>query len=1183
MNKVYKTMDGNEATAYIAYAFTEVAAIYPITPSSPMAECVDVWSAKGKKNLFGQEVKLIEMQSEAGAAGTMHGSLETGALAVSFTSSQGLLLMIPTLYRLSGQLKPGVLHVSARTVGTHAFSIFGDHSDVMACRQTGLAMLCTGSVQENMDLSAVAHLAAIEGRVPFIHFFDGFRTSHEIQKVEVLDYEHLRSLLDMKALNRFRKSSLNPERPVLRSTVQNPDVFFQARESANPYYDSIPDIVEEYINKINEITGRSYGLFNYYGSEDADRMIIAMGSVSGVIRETVDYLNSMGEKTGYLEVHLYRPFSVTHFLREIPKTVKRISVLDRTKEPGAIGEPLYLDVCGALNEMKDAPEVYGGRYGLSSKDVTSDQIIAVFNNMVKDNPKNHFTIGINDDVTHHSLSLGATVDILPEGIKSLKFWGLGSDGTVGANKNSIKIIGDNTDKYVQAYFEYDTKKSGGVTKSHLRFGNEPIQSSYLVKNADFVACHQASFIKKYDIVNEIKVGGSFLLNCPWDLEELEQELPASVKRTLADKHIRFYIIDAVKISKEIGLGNRTNAILQAAFFKIADIIPIDEAVAYMKEAIKKTYGRKGSKVVDMNCKAVEIGTHSVKEISVPSEWSNAGDSSIKKTDVPDFVRKIAEPVNAFRGDSLPVSVFKGMEDGTVPLGTSAYEKRATAVDVPLWVADHCIQCNQCSFVCPHAALRPFLLTDEEKKNAPCGLETVPARGKGLESYSYRLQISPLDCLGCGVCINTCPSNSLEMRTITSQEREADNWEYMLSLSKKNNPIGKMTVKGSQFEQPLLEFSGACAGCGETAYMKLLTQLYGDRMIVANATGCTQAWGSAMPSFPYTVNSEGHGPAWSNSLFENNAEFALGMFLAEEQQRNRLKDRLEELETLCDENTELNSNIKEWLEGFSNCEKSATASKKLKASLNSALENNTDGCVEKICKEVLDSSEYLAKKSIWMYGGDGWAYDIGYGGLDHVLASGANVNILLVDTEVYSNTGGQASKSTPVGSVARFAASGKKTNKKDLGSLAMSYGNVYVAQVAMGANKHQLIKAIQEAEEYDGPSLVIAYAPCINHGLIKGMGFAQNEQKLAVDSGYWFLYRYNPELKNRGLNPFILDSKEPSINLKEFLNGEVRYNSLLREFPNEAEKLMRKAEEHAKEKYKEYLHLASQSYASACHQ
>jgi pyruvate-ferredoxin/flavodoxin oxidoreductase len=1174
MAKVMKTMDGNEAAAYVSYALTEVATIYPITPSSPMAEKVDEWSANGKKNIFGQRVRLVEMESEAGAIGAVHGSLEAGALTTSYTASQGLMLMIPTMFRIAGQLKPCVLHVSSRTVGTHALSIFGDHSDVMACRQTGFAMLSSSSVQEIMDIGGIAHLAAIKGRVPFLHFFDGFRTSHELQKVEVMDYATLEKLLDKKALEAFRKSSLNPERPVQRSTVQSGDIFFQAREASNRFYDAIPDIVDDYMKKISEITGRKYELFNYYGVPDAENIIIAMGSASGAIKEVVEHFNKLGKKYGFVQVHLYRPFSVKHFLKAIPKTVKNITVLDRTKEPGAIGEPLYLDVCAALNDSGINKKVLAGRYGLSSKDVTPAQMYAVYKNMESSQPKNHFTVGINDDVTHRSLEVGDEIDVAGEGIISCKFWGLGSDGTVGANKNSIKIIGDHTDKYVQAYFEYDTKKSGGVTKSNLRFGDKPIIGSYVIKKGDFIACHNPSYITRYDIVQDIKPGGIFLLNCPWEGKELEEKLPGRVKKYLAENNIKFYIINATKIAAEIGLGNRTNTVLQAAFFKLAKIIPIDDAVKYMKDAIYTSYGKKGDKVVNMNNAAVDRGVSDVKEITVPESWKNAPDTGMAVKDMshmPEFVRKVIMPITELKGDELPVSSFVGYEDGTAPLGSTKYEKRGIAVKVPKWDSTKCIQCNQCSFVCPHASIRPFLLSEEENEKKPVGYDTK--KGIGTEYY-FRIQTDPLDCTGCGSCAEICPAKekALTMVPVDEEMHEMKNWDYSLALSEKKNPFKKGTVKGSQFEQPLLEFSGACAGCGETPYAKLLTQLYGDRMYMANGTGCAQAWGAVAPTVPYTTNSKGHGPAWSNSLFENNAEFSLGMCLSVQQQRQRLSMKVNELiEKATDKN--LSDAAKEWLDAFDDNDKTVEASEKL---LNAVKAYKPKDNETKELKDfIIDNSEHLTKKSMWMFGGDGWAYDIGYGGLDHVLAKGEDVNILVVDTEVYSNTGGQSSKATQMGAVAQFAAAGKDTKKKDLGLLAMTYGNVYVAQVAMGADKNQLVKALVEAENHKGPSLVIAYAPCINHGIVKGMAYAQPESKAAVDSGYWFLYRYIPELKKEGKNPFVLDSKKPTKPLRDFLMGEVRFSSLTRTFPERAEVLLSQAEKDSKEKYEQYLKLSEE--------
>ena len=1167
MPKQRRTMDGNEAAAYIAYAFTEVATIYPITPSSPMAEHTDEWSAKGKKNLFGQRVRLVEMQSEHGACGAMHGSLEAGALTTSYTASQGLMLMIPPMYRLSGQLWPGVLHVAARTVGTHAFSIFGDHSDVMACRQTGFCMLCSGSVQEVMDLAGVAHLSAIKGSLPFLHFFDGFRTSHELQKVEVMEYEDLDKLLDKDAVAAFRKRSLNPERPVQRSTVQNPDVFFQNREAANIYYDRMPQIVEDYMRKINELTDRDYRLFNYYGDPDAEHVVIAMGSVCDTLTEVVDYCNAKGEKCGFIQVHLYRPFSAEHFLNALPKSAKRVTVLDRTKEPGAFGEPLYADVCSVLANRKNAPCIYAGRYGLSSKDVTPAQMIAVFDNMKLAEPKNHFTVGINDDVTHLSLPLGDYVDTGSADCISCKFWGLGSDGTVGANKNSIKIIGDNTDQYVQAYFEYDTKKSGGVTKSHLRFGKSPIRSSYLVNKAEFVACHNQSYLDKYEIVSELKKGGTFLLNCNWKGGELESRLPAKVKRTLAANDIRFYIIDASSIAENIGLGNRPNTVLQAAFFKLSGVLPIDDAVKYMKESIEESYAHKGDEVLAMNCAAVDRGIDGAVRVEIPASWKDAKDETPESVDEPEYIKNILRPVNAQKGDDIPVSAFVDHADGTVPLGTSRYEKRGTAGYVPVWLPENCIQCNQCSLVCPHASIRPFVLSADEAAKAPAGYKMSAARGKGMEEYQFSIQVDPLDCVGCGSCAQVCPSRekALRMEPLESQMHEMDNWYYALGVSDKELPFDKYTVKGSQFKQPLLEFSGACAGCGETPYMKLMTQLFGDRMFVANATGCTQAWGAACPCVPYTANKEGRGPAFSNSLFENNAEFSLGMCLAVQQQRERLAIEAERI-LESGKHAELKEALRAWLDGLS---KDDGTFERANAVIAAAQNAGEEG------KEFLENSEHLSKKSMWMYGGDGWAYDIGYGGLDHVLAQGVDVNILVVDTEVYSNTGGQSSKATPIGAVAQFASSGKKTGKKDLGMLAMQYGNVYVASVALGANPAHLVKVLKEAGEYNGPSLIIAYAPCINHGIVKGMAYAQQESKLAVDSGYWFLYRYDPRLKEEGKNPFILDSGEPSVPLREFLMGEVRYAALERTFPEEAKVLLARAEEMAKEKYLTYKAMAEQ--------
>ncbi|OXT07247.1 pyruvate:ferredoxin (flavodoxin) oxidoreductase [Thermoanaerobacterium thermosaccharolyticum] len=1174
MSKVMKTMDGNTAAAHVAYAFTEVAAIYPITPSSPMAEHVDEWSAHGRKNLFGQEVKVIEMQSEAGAAGAVHGSLAAGALTTTFTASQGLLLMIPNMYKIAGELLPGVFHVSARALASHALSIFGDHQDVMACRQTGFALLASGSVQEVMDLAGVAHLSAIKGRVPFLHFFDGFRTSHEYQKIEVMDYEDLRKLLDMDAVRAFKKRALNPEHPVTRGTAQNPDIYFQEREASNRYYNAIPEIVEHYMNEISKITGREYKLFNYYGAPDAERIIIAMGSVTETIEETIDYLMKKGEKVGVVKVHLYRPFSFKHFLNAIPKTVKKIAVLDRTKEAGAFGEPLYEDVRAAFYDSELRPVIVGGRYGLGSKDTTPAQILAVFDNLKADAPKNNFTIGIVDDVTNTSLPVGEEIETTPEGTISCKFWGFGSDGTVGANKSAIQIIGDNTDMYAQAYFAYDSKKSGGVTISHLRFGKKPIRSTYLINNADFVACHKQAYVYNYDVLAGLKKGGTFLLNCTWKPEELDEKLPASMKRYIAKNNIKFYIIDAVDIAKELGLGARINMIMQSAFFKLANIIPIEDAVKHLKEAIVKSYGHKGEKIVNMNYAAVDRGINALVKVDVPASWADAQDEVKETRNVPDFIKNIADVMNRQEGDKLPVSAFVGMEDGTFPMGTAAYEKRGIAVDVPEWQIDNCIQCNQCAYVCPHAAIRPFLLNEEEVKNAPEGFTSKKAIGKGFEGLNFRIQVSVLDCTGCGVCANTCPSKekALVMKPLETQLHQAKNWEYAMSLSHKENPMSTDTVKGSQFEKPLLEFSGACAGCGETPYARLVTQLFGDRMLIANATGCSSIWGGSAPSTPYTVNKDGHGPAWANSLFEDNAEFGLGMALAVKQQREKLADIVKEALEL-DITPELKDALKLWLDNMNNSEMTKKASKVIVPLIENY--NTTDAKVKEVLKEILDRKEYIVKKSQWIFGGDGWAYDIGFGGLDHVLASGEDINVLVFDTEVYSNTGGQSSKATPVGAVAQFAAAGKAIGKKDLGRIAMSYGYVYVAQVAMGANQAQLIKALKEAESYPGPSLIIAYAPCINHGIKSGMGCSQIEEKKAVEAGYWHLYRYNPLLKAEGKNPFILDSKAPTASYKEFIMGEVRYSSLAKTFPDRAEALFEKAEELAKEKYETYEKLAKQ--------
>jgi pyruvate-ferredoxin/flavodoxin oxidoreductase len=1164
MSKLMKICDGNEAAAYVAYAFSEVAGIYPITPSSPMAEKTDEWSATGRKNIFNQSVRLVEMQSEAGAVGACHGALEAGALATSFTASQGLMLMIPTLHRISGERLPLVLHVASRTVGTHAFSIFGDHSDVMNCRQTGLAMLNSGSVQEIMDLAGIAHLSAIKAHIPFLHFFDGFRTSHEIQKVEALDYAELAKLVDYDALAAFRANALNPEDPRMRSLVDNPDIYFQLRESSNADYAALPDIVEDYMGQISKLTGREYHLFNYYGAPDAERVIVAMGSVSGCAQETVKYLNDKGEKVGFLQVHLFRPFSAKHLLAALPKTVKKIAVLDRVKEAGSVGEPLYEDICASYINDNARPQIYAGRYGLSSKDTTPAQIKAVFDNLKLSDPKNHFTVGIEDDVTHLSLPLGAPLDTEPEGTISCKFWGLGSDGTVGANKNSIKIIGETTDMYCQAYFEYDTKKSFGITKSHLRFGKHPISSTYYVSRADFVACHNQTYLTKYDILGELKPHGSFLLNCEWKEEELEEKMPGDLLKYIAENDIKFYIIDANKESQALGLGNRSNMVLQAAFFKLAKVIPVEDAVAHMKEAVKKTYMLKGDKIVNMNIAAVDAGINAVVEVKVKPEWKKLSGVAIQpaSANVPDIIKNILVPINAQKGDNLPVSAFKGMEDGTMPLGTSRFEKRGIATHLPVWDEKECLQCNMCSFVCPHAVIRPYLLNADEVAAAPKGMILVDAKGPKMDGMKYTMGVSTLDCTSCGSCVASCPKSGKALKMVPTHEVSLDqtNWNYLQTVTVKDDKIDKFTLKGSQLRQPLVEFNGACAGCGETPYIKLLTQLYGEKMYLANATGCTQAWGAAMPCVPYCKNKEGKGVAWSNSLFENNAEFSYGMCLAVKQLREAVTNYVNQLDAMTHD-TALKAVIAKWFATYEDLDESTPASEALVA----ALEKGTFTAEEQaVVAEILKRKNDLNKKTMWMYGGDGWAYDIGYGGLDHVFAMGEDVNVLLVDTEVYSNTGGQSSKATPIGAVAQFQASGKKTGKKDLGRLLMSYGNVYVAQCAMGANPNQFIKAVKEAEAHKGPSIVICYAPCINHGIKKGMNNVQQEMKDAVASGYWNLYRYSPETQK-----FTLDSKEPTMNLYDFMKGEVRYASLELSFPDNAKTLFAKAEEGAKEKFAYY--------------
>lgn len=1171
-SKVRRAMDGNEAAAYASYAFTEVAAIYPITPSSPMAELVDKWSAGGMKNIFGQQVKLVEMQSECGAVSAMHGALDGGVLASSYTASQGLMLMIPTMYRIAGQLKPGVIHVASRNVATHAISISAEQSDVLACRQTGFAMMASSSVQEAMDLGAVSHLAAIKGHVPFLHFFDGFRTSHEIQKVDCLDYEDLKNLVDWEELDKFRANGLNPEHPVLRTTGQYSDTYFQSREACNAYYDHLPEIVAEYMDKINAITGRDYRPFNYYGAPDAQHVIVVMGSSSGCVRETVDYLLEKGEKVGYMDVHLYRPFSAKYFLEQLPESVKKITVNDRTKEPGAVGEPLYEDVCSVILESGRDIEVLACRYGLASKDYTPAQVIAQYDNMKAEKSRSHYTIGINDDVTHLSLDVGSEVNTVPEGTISCKFWGLGSDGTVGANKNTIKIIGDHTDLNVQAYFEYDGKKSGGVTRSHLRFGKAPIRSTYLVNHADFIACHNKSYLDRYDILADAREGANVLITCDWKGEELEKHLTTAFKKAAARKKIHLYTIDSTAIAAELGLGSRTNTILQAAFFKITGIIPIEEAVQYMKAAILKSYGKKGDKVVNMNYAAVDKGVELVEEAEVPARWAELADDPITADEsLPKWIRNIQIPVNAMKGDSIPVSEFIDLPDGTMPQGTSKYEKRGIAVKVPVWDSEKCIQCNMCSYVCPHACIRPFLATGEEAAKAPEGFATVLAKGKGMEGYQYRIQTSVLDCTGCGSCVSVCPAKekAIAMEPLDQHRDEAANWEYAVALSPKKNPMGTSSVKGSQFEQPLLEFPGACPGCGETPYAKLITQLFGDRMYVATATGCSQVWATSFPSFPYTTNHKGQGPAVGGSLFENNAEYGMGIWLSVEQQRSKLAMFVSALAEKTSDGA-LKEAAKNWLAGMNDTEQSKLTGEALKEMVMNYTPSEEE---EETVEGIKANLDHLTKKSVWFFGGDGWAYDIGYGGLDHVLASGANVNVMVFDTEIYSNTGGQASKATPTGAVAQFAAAGKRNKKKDLGMMAMSYGDVYVAQVAMGANPAQFLKAITEAESYDGPSLIIAYAPCISHGLRCGMGDVQGEIKRAVDVGYWQLYRHNPELAEEGKNPFILDSKEPEGDFRQFLRGEVRFSALERTFPQEADALFEKTEKEAKARYAKYKALA----------
>ena len=1159
-----KTMDGNTAAAYISYAFTEVAAIYPITPSSPMAESVDEWSAHGKKNIFGDTVHVAEMQSEGGAAGAFHGALQGGALTSTYTASQGMLLMLPNMYKVAGELLPGVFHIAARALANHALSIFGDHQDVMSARATGCAMLAESNVQEIMDLAGIAHLAAIKGRVPFINFFDGFRTSHEIQKVEVMEYDELEPLIDKEALAAFRARALDPDRPVIRGTAENPDIYFQHCEAANPYYDALPDIVQDYMDKISAITGRTYHLFDYYGAPDADRVIVAIGSVSDICKDVADAINASGEKVGIVNVHLYRPFSVDHFIKQLPETVKKIAVLDRTREPGAIGEPLFLDVQSAVTAAGRDIKVCGGRYGLGSKDVIPEDIMAVYEHLKAETPRHNFTVSIKDDVTGLSLT-PVPVPEKESKLVSCKFWGFGSDGTVGANKSAIKIIGDYTDMYAQGYFAYDSKKSGGVTISHLRFGPEPIRKPYLIRKADYIACHRPSYVYKYDLLRGFKPGGIFLLNCQWRPEDLEHALPAALKRKLASLHAKFYIIDAFEIAKKIGLGGRINMIMQSAFFHLTKIIPEADAVKYLKDANEHSYGRKGQNVVDMNNAAVDAGIAGAVEIPIPEEWAHATEGGfIAKINRPDFVRNVCDVMNRQEGDDLPVSTFKGWEDGTFTTGTSHYERPAAAIQVPEWIPENCISCNQCAFVCPHAAIRPFIVTEEEEARAPEGFicRDLPGPKKGLK---YRIIVSPEDCYGCSICANVCPApkKALVMKPIETQLDKQKYWDYAITLPRKENPMNKFTVRGSQFEPTYFEFSGACAGCGETPYVHLVTNLFGDRMLIANATGCSSIYGASAPSMPYCTNAEGQGPAWANSLFEDNAEFGLGMHLGEIKLRRRVEEKLNEVLPSSDENTK--TAIEEWLAGKDVGDGTRSRAEKLEAALNAKVSSHPE------YKEILALKDHFIKKSQWIFGGDGWAYDIGYGGLDHVLAQDQDVNVLVLDTEVYSNTGGQASKATPTGPIAKFAAAGKRTGKKDLGMMAMSYGYVYVAKVCMGADKNQLMKAITEAEAYKGPSLIIAYAPCINHGI--NMGKSQEEAKKAVEAGYWPLYRYNPDLAKEGKNPFTLDSKPAKTDYKDFIMGEVRYASLKKLFPAVADQLFDRAEKEAENKYEYYKKLS----------
>lgn len=1170
-----KTVDGNTAAAHVSYAFTDVAAIYPITPSSTMAEVVDEWASQGRKNIFGQVVKVVEMQSEGGAAGAFHGSLSAGALTSTYTASQGLLLMLPNMYKCAGELLPGVFHVSARALASQALSIFGDHQDVMSARMTGCCLLASGSVQEVADIAPVAHYAAIEGKLPFIHFFDGFRTSHEIQKVELFENEDYAKLLNFDAVKEFRDSALSPNHPFTKGTAQNPDIYFQTREASNKYYDDMVGIVEKYMDKMSELTGRKHSLFDYYGAEDAKYVMVAMGSVTEAAEELIDVLNGRGGKYGLVKVHLYRPFSVEHFLKAMPSTVERIVVLDRTKEPGANGEPLYLDVRDIYYGKENAPMIIGGRYGLGSKDTIPTDLMAAFENLTSDAPKDRFTLSIVDDVTNHSITAKEEVKIAQPGTVRCKFWGLGSDGTVGANKQAIKIIGDNTDKYVQAYFDYDSKKSGGVTMSHLRFGDSPIRSTYLLDEADYIACHKQSYVYQYDVIKGLRKGGNFVLNTIWTPEELDAHLPAALKRYIARNDIQFYTLDAVNIAKEIGLGNRINMICQSAFFKLAEIIPEEDAVKYLKDSIKKTYGKKGDKVVNMNCEAVDQGIHALVKIDVPASWADAVDEEKVEVDEPAFIKNILRPMTAVEGNSLPVSAFNENIDGRFPAGTAAYEKRCIAVDVPEWQVDNCIQCNQCSVVCPHAAIRPVLLTEEEAANAPEAFVTKKAVGKGLEGLQYRIQVSAMDCTGCGNCADICPAKTkaLVMKPMEEQkEVQEENWYFATDFSKvsaKPDVMPATTIKGSQFRQPLLEFSGACAGCGETAYMKLATQLFGPRMMVANATGCSSIWGASAPATPYTQNHEGKGPAWANSLFEDNAEYGYGMYLAVSQLRSKVEELAKELAEVVTDEAE-KAVVTEFIDNMYNGDTTVATSESFAKLVDKYA---AEGKYTELVKELVELKDYFVKRSQWILGGDGWSYDIGYGGLDHVLASGEDVNVLVFDTEVYSNTGGQSSKATPAAAMAKFAASGKRSKKKDLGMMAATYGNVYVAQVAIGADKNQFLKALIEAERYDGPSLIICYAPCINHGIKKGMGKSVENEADAVKCGYWHLYRYNPQLKAEGKNPFSLDSKEPTESFREFIMGQNRYAAIAKMFPEESEELFAMAEQNAKERYEGYKKMA----------